>query len=422
MKLNTIQRKKARGGFEAAFGKEALVNRMYQIIKTGKQGLDGFVQELGTMVVEAIMDMEREERSGPQYQPVREGVYKWAYQKGSLYMGDRKISVRHPRLRGPGGEIPLESYETLKKPGAFSEELLNKILLGISARKYRETLMETAGAFGVSPGTVSRHVVEVTVQRLRDFKERALSDIVAFAVFIDTIHRGGEAFLVALGIDTEGHKHVLGFWEGATENHEVCEELFSDIERRGLRFSKKILWVTDGGKGIIKALKERFGKKLIHQRCTIHKDHNIQRHLAKKYRKEAHRRFKIALEQNSYEDAKRMLLELEKWLRGINESAADSLMEAIEEILTLHRLKVPGLLRKTLTSTNPIESMFSTVRDCEGNIKRYRNSAMSQRWLATVLLHCEKGFQRVKGYLGISEVMATIEQIQEEKYVLQKAA
>jgi transposase-like protein len=422
MKLNTIQRKKARGGFEAAFGKEALVNRMYQIIKTGKQGLDGFVQELGTMVVEAIMDMEREERSGPQYQPVREGVYKWAYQKGSLYMGDRKISVRHPRLRGPGGEIPLESYETLKKPGAFSEELLNKILLGISARKYRETLMETAGAFGVSPGTVSRHVVEVTVQRLRDFKERALSDIVAFAVFIDTIHRGGEAFLVALGIDTEGHKHVLGFWEGATENHEVCEELFSDIERRGLRFSKKILWVTDGGKGIIKALKERFGKKLIHQRCTIHKDHNIQRHLAKKYRKEAHRRFKIALEQNSYEDAKRMLLELEKWLRGINESAADSLMEAIEEILTLHRLKVPGLLRKTLTSTNPIESMFSTVRHCEGNIKRYRNSAMSQRWLATVLLHCEKGFQRVKGYLGISEVMATIEQIQEEKYVLQKAA
>jgi len=422
MQLNTIQRKKARGGLEAAFGKEELVDRMYQIIKTGKQGLDGFVQELGTLLVQAIMDMEREERSGPQYQPLQAGLYKWAYQKGSLYMGDRKISVRHPRLRGPEGEIPLESYETLKKPGVFSEELLNKVLRGISARKYRETLMEAAGAFGVSPGTVSRHVVEVTVQRLKEFKERALSDIVPFAVFIDTIHRGGEAFLVALGIDTEGHKHVLGFWEGATENHEVCEELFSDMERRGLRLSKKTLWVTDGGKGILKALKDRYGKKLIHQRCTIHKDRNIQSHLAKKYRKEAHRRFKIALEQNSYEDAQRMLGEFEKWLRGINESAADSLMEALEEILTLHRLKIPALLRKTLTCTNPIESMFSTVRDCEGNIKRYRNSAMSQRWLATVLLHCEKGFRRVKGYLGIAEVVATIEQIQEEKYVMQKAA
>jgi transposase-like protein len=422
MKLNTIQRKKARGGLEAAFGKEELVDRMYQIIKTGKQGLDGFIQELGTLLVEAIMDMEREERSGPQYQPLQAGLYKWAYQKGSLYMGDRKISVRHPRLRGPEGEIPLESYEALKKPGVFSEELLNKILLGISARKYRETLMGAAGVFGVSPGAVSRHVVEVTVQRLRDFKERALSDIVPFAVFIDTIHRGGEAFLVALGIDIEGHKHVLGFWEGATENHEICEELFLDMERRGLMLFRKILWVTDGGKGILKALRDRFGKKLIHQRCTIHKDRNIQSHLAKKYRKEAHRRFKIALEQNSYEDAKRMLLEFEKWLRGINESAADSLMEAFEDILTLHRLKVPGLLRKSLTCTNPIESMFSTVRDCEGNIKRYRNSAMSQRWLATVLLHCEKGFRRVKGYLGIAEVIATIEQIQEEKYAFQKAA
>ena len=101
MRLNTIERRKARGGFEQAWGEEELVNRMYQIIKRGKEGLDGFVQELGVMLVEAIMDMEREERSGPQYQPVQAGVYKWAYQKRSLYLGDRKISVRHPRLRGP---------------------------------------------------------------------------------------------------------------------------------------------------------------------------------------------------------------------------------------------------------------------------------------------------------------------------------
>lgn len=421
MKLNTIQRKKARGGFEQAVGREEIVNRMYEIIRVGKQGLDGFIVELGSMVAEAIMDMEREERSGPEYYPSQAGLYKWAYQDGSIYMGDRKVSVRHPRLRGAGGEIPLRSYEALKKPGVFSEQVLNKMLRGLSARKYRETLLETSHTFGVSPSTVSRHIVEMTTQKLQEFKERNLSEIRVFALFIDTIHRGGEAFMVGLGIDTEGQKQVLGFWQGATENHELCEELLSDMERRGLELSKKILWVTDGGKGIIKTLKERFGKKLIHQRCTIHKDRNIQRHLAKKYRKEAHRRFKTALEQNSYEDAKRMLQEFERWLRGINESAADSLLEAFEDILTLHRIKVPGLLRRTLTCTNAIESMFSTVRDCEGNIKRYRNSAMSQRWLATVLLHCEKGFRRVKGYLGIAEVMATIEQIQGEQ-AFQKAA
>jgi transposase-like protein len=421
MKLDTIRRRKARGGFEQAVGRERIVNRMYEIIRVGKQGLDGLLVELGSMMAEAIMDIEREERSGPQYSPSQEGLYKWAYQNGSIYMGDRKISIRHPRLRGPGGEITLQSYEALKKPGVFSEQVLNKMLRGLSGRKYRETVLETSRTFGISPGTVSRHMVEITTQKLQEFKERDLSGIKLFALFIDTIHRGGEAFMVGLGLDVEGQKHVLGFWQGATENHEVCEELLSDMERRGLELPKRILWVTDGGKGILKTLKERFGKKLIHQRCTIHKDRNIQRHLAKKYRKEAHRRFKTALEQNSYEDARKMLKEFETWLRAINESAADSLLEAFEDILTLHRLKVPGLLRKTLTCTNPIESMFSTVRDCEGNIKRYRNSAMSQRWLATVLFHCEKGFRRVKGYLGIPEVIVTIEQIQEEQ-VLQKAA
>jgi transposase-like protein len=178
----------------------------------------------------------------------------------------------------------------------------------------------------------------------------------SFSKYYNHQQKNSKSFFASLKY---GHRLIFT----QTENHEICEALLTDIERRGLVISKKILWVTDGEIGIIKTLKDRFGKKLIHQRCTIHKDRNIQKHLAKKYRKEAHRRFKIALEQVQYDDAKKMLLDFEKWLRVINESAADSLLEAIEEILTLHRLKVPTLLRKTLHSTNPIESMFSTVRE-----------------------------------------------------------
>jgi DNA-binding transcriptional ArsR family regulator len=395
MKVNTKQRKYATKGFEQIYGKDELANRMFHILTTGKQGIDALVQELGIMMAQAIMDMEREELSGPDYLPRQKGVYKWAYQPGSIYLGDQKVPVSHPRLRGPKGEIPLQSYGILKEPGGFSQELLERMLRGVSARKYRETVYESARALGVSPSSVSRHIVAVTSRNLIMFKERDLTNLNIFAVFIDTIHRAGEAYMVALGIDREGIKHVLGFWQGATENHEICTELLADMEKRGLTLSKNILWITDGGKGIIKTLKDRFGKKLIHQRCTIHKDRNIQKHLAKKYRKEAHRRFTTALEQNDYTDAREMLLDFEKWLRAINESAADSLLEAMEEILTLHRLKMPALLRKTLTSTNPIESMFATVRNCERNIKRYRTSAMAQRWLASVLLHCEKGFRRI---------------------------
>ena len=399
-------------GFAQVYGDEDLTAKMVRVLQIGKKGLDSLVMELGRMLAEAIMDMEREERSGPEGKPLHEGVYKWAYQKGSIYCGDQKVRVSHPRLRGPKGEIALATYDMLKQRGPFSEELLARTLRGISGRRYGETVIDTASAFGVSASSVSRHFIEASAKKLKEFKERDLSDISTFAVFIDTVHRGNEAFMVALGVDNQGHKHVLGFWQGATENHEICEELLADMEARGLLLSKKILFITDGGKGVIKALKKRFGAKLLHQRCIIHKDRNIQRHLAKKYRKEAHRRFMGALEQNLYEDAKKMLLDFEKWLRTINESAADSLKEALEEILTVHRLHAPLELRKTLSSTNPIENMFSTVRDCEVNIKRYRGSAMSQRWLASVIFYCEKGFRRIKGYDQIAGLVETIERVQ----------
>ena len=414
MKETTRKRKKAMLGFKETLGREWIVGQLYRIYESGKQGFDSMMMKLGKMMVETIMYIDREEIAGPDYMPFSPDIRKHASQGGSVFIGDQKIKrVQHPRLRGPEGEIELRSYQKLKEPGGFSEELLGKVLRGISCRKYKETVTEAAEAFGVSASAVSAHIIKTTAKKLREFKDRALSSFVPFAIFLDTIHRGGEAFIVALGIDVKGKKMPLGFWQGATENHEICEELLADMERRGLKISRRIIWVTDGGKGVIKVLKDRFGKKLIHQRCTIHKDRNIQKHLAKKYRKEAHRQFTKALEQNSYEDARRMLLDMEKWLRGINESAADSLLEAFEEILTLHRLKIPGLLRQTLHSTNPIESMFSTVRDAEGNIKRYRKGGMTQRWLAAVLLYAEKGFKRVKGYASIPDVIRNIEAMTE---------
>ena len=182
----------------------------------------------------------------------------------STRLNIHKVAVKHPRLRGPNGEIHLKTYTTLKAPGSFSEELLTKVLRGISLQRYSSKQLR---AFGVSPGTLSGRIVEVTTQKLKEFKERDLSGITPFAIFIDTIHRANEAFMIALGIDTAGYKHILGFWQGATENHEICEALLADMERRG---------------------------------------RNIQKHLAKRYKKEAHRRFTTALEQVKYDDARKM--------------------------------------------------------------------------------------------------------------------
>jgi len=411
MRKDTVQRKKAMKGFREVAGDEWLMEHMYRVMASGKLAFDSLMRDLGQMMAESIMLLEREEISGPDYSPVSSSLRKWASESSSVYLGDQKIRVARPRLRNvdDGVEVPLNSYQKMRQPEGFSSELLAKIFAGISARKYEETVVESAKAFGVSPSSISRKTQSETVECLRAFKERALTDFSAFAIFLDTIHRGGRAFIVALGVDTDGKKMALGFFEGATENHEICDEVLADLERRSLVLHKRILFITDGGKGIIKSLKNRFGNHLVHQRCTIHKDRNIQKHLPKRYRAQAHQQFRIALEQKSYDDAKKMLHSFERWLRAINESAADSLLEAIGEILTLHRLKITGDLRKVLCSTNPIESMFSSVRHCERNIKRYRSTNMAQRWLAASLLHSEKSFRRVKGFRDIAQAIKNID-------------
>jgi putative transposase len=415
MRPDTKQRKRSMTGLQMISGEQHLLGILTQVVHTGKQALDAVMLEMGRMVAESVMLVEREELAGPDYHPTDPALQKWAHEASSIYLGDQKIPVMRPRLRHVvQGEISLQSYQRLKAPEAFSEEVLEKLLRGMSAQKYEATVLNAAQAFGVSPSAISQKMVTVTAQKLKAFQDRPLGAFKPFAIFLDTIHRGGEAFLVALGVDVEGQKMALGFWQGSSENADIGQALLADLERRGLVLANRILFVTDGGSGLSKVLRDRFGKKLVHQRCAIHKSRNVQRHLAKRYRKEAHRRLTIALEQTRYADAKQMLRELERWLQTKNASAAASLREAFEELLTLHRLKVPARLRKTLLSTNPIESMFSLVRHSERNIKRTRGSAMLQRWLGTVLLYGEQQFRRVKGFADIAQVMATIEREQAE--------
>jgi putative transposase len=412
MKVETKNRKKAMAGFRQLSNEQQRRQQMHQILQEGTRALNEVSLDLGRQLAEFILYSEREELAGPDYQPRKEGLYKWASEPGSVYVCGQKVPVQRPRLRRGDREVHLRTYRAMGDKEGFSEGLLGQSLAGLSARRYRETLVNAAEAFGVSPSAVSERLVEATSQKLKEFRERRLEDFAPFALFIDTVHRGGVAFVVALGLDIAGQKRVLGFWEGATENAEMAEMLLADLEQRGLKLSAKVLFIIDGGKGLAKTLKSRYGRKLLMQRCTIHKDRNLQAHLPKRYRNEAHRRFRLALEQNDYKEAEKLLRELEQWLRAINESAADSLLEAFQELLTLHRLKVPALLRKTLHSTNPIESLFSRVRSCEKNIKRYRNSKMAQRWLASVLLYAEKTFRTVK---GVEQIKAVLENIEREQ-------
>ncbi len=420
MKTVTKQRKQSAKQIQQLFGANDFNLKIAQTIDWGKRSVDMLNQEVGKMIVESIFLMDRENISGPDYLP-QDGIYKWAHQQGSVFIGDQKVKVSKPRLRSMGQEVKLPSYEKLKQRGQFSEEMLTKIMSGLSGRRYHETVQDAANAFGVSASSISRHFIEATAKQLKDFLSRDLSKFEVFAMMLDTVHRGGVAFITALGISTEGRKMVLGYWEGATENNDICKELLSDLENRGLKLTSKIIFITDGGKGIIKTLKDKFGKKLLHQRCTIHKDRNIQKHVAKKYRDRVHHLYKKALSHVKYEDALKSLEALEKELMTMNMSAARSLREAMPELLTLHRLNITGDLYKALHTTNGIENLFSSVRHREHNVKNYnpeyrgknRKKKLAERWLVAVFLKAEDNFRLVRGFENIKSVIKNIEKIQD---------
>ena len=422
MKNSTRNSKQSAKQFSEILVREPGLFDLLAIREQGKQAFDDLHKKLGAMLVESILQIEREELTGSDHRPKALGLYKWGYQQGSVFIGDQKQKLRKPRAINNGVEVFSPVYEKLKESGAFSEEILVKMMAGISARQYGSTVIKAAEAFGVSTSSISRHFVKASAKKLKEFTERKLTNFSPFAILMDTVHRGGVAFIVALGIDTKGEKQILGFWEGATENSTITIQLLNDLESRGLKLNEQILFITDGGSGIISALNAKFGDLLMHQRCTIHKDRNIQRHLAKKYRNEAHRRYKLAMSHFKYKDAKEELLQLERWLREINPSAANSLLEALEEILTLHKLAVPEELRRVLSTTNGIENLFSTTRHREKNLKNYNpvykgksvKKNISQRWLATVLLNAETGFRKVKGFEQINLVIKNIKKLQQE--------
>ena len=180
MRADTKKRKKATQMLRATKEQEWWADQVVQVMLHGKKALDTAMLDIGRLVAETIMYIEREEKSGPDYHPTSPELRKWASQRGSVYIGDQKLFVEHRRLRSPDGEVGLRSYEQLKNRGGFSEELLAEVLRGMSARKYEETVTKAGEAFSVTPSSVSRHLVEATARQLKQFQERSLEDFSLF--------------------------------------------------------------------------------------------------------------------------------------------------------------------------------------------------------------------------------------------------
>ena len=285
------------------------------------------------------------------------------------------------------------------------------MVLGVSTRKYNRSIEPAppgVASRGTSKSAVSRRFVAATRERLAEMMSRDLGTLDLCAVMIDGIHVGEHLVLIALGIDSAAEKHVLGMYQGATENTTCCRGLLSDLEARGLRTERTTLFVIDGGKALAKATRAAFGPRALIQRCQVHKRRNVEEHLPDTMRRCVGRTISTAYQSGNAVRAKRMLEALARQLERKHPSAAASLREGMDETLTVMRFQLPEGLAPTLSTTNPIEFINGRIRRTTHNVSKWEGGEMVLRWLAVALEETAKTFRKLRGHTGMPKLIAAL--------------
>lgn len=339
---------------------------------------------------------------------------RWGTQGGSIYLGGQKVAVQKPRVRGSKGERQLETYEEFQDPKLFDQQVFREGIRRVSQRDYEKGLPKIAASFGMSKSKVSKSWVKATENQLEKLRTRSLKELGILAVFIDGKRFSKLGSIVALGVGSDGRKHVLGIYQSSTEHSTPCRNLLDDLERRGLP-EGELLFIVDGGSGLNKALNEKYEtgdpkkRRAVRVRCFVHKWRNLHDVLTEKQRQEAAPLFWAIREARDLTQAMECAAALERVLAKSNASALASFLEAKDDLLALHRLGLSAELRRLFSTTNPIESLNSLLEEDMRRVKRWRDSAHFQRWLATACLQNEKRMRRIRGFRSLSALVVRIQ-------------
>jgi putative transposase len=388
-----------------------MVLPMAEMVGWLRQGVGELVRQAGLQLMSLLMEEEVRALAGERSQPQPERMAnRWGKERGYCVVMGQKVPIERPRVRTTEDkEVRLGSYEMFHRGEPLTETVWEKLMLGLSTRKYGQAVRQFTEAYGLEKSAVSEHFIEASRVKLKELMERRLEKMRFCALIIDATPFEGQQMVVALGISQEGRKTILGIRQGATENATVVGELLGDLMQRGLDFSKPRLYVLDGGKALHAAVKKYAGDSAPIQRCQVHKRRNVLDHLTDEQKPAVARKLNAAYALQEYAAAKQSLDGLHYELMHLNPSAARSLAEGLEETLTVHRLHVPQQLRLTLASTNVIESAFSIVEKVCLNVKRWHSGDQRERWIGSGLLVAQKQFRRIKGYKQIPVLLTELE-------------
>ena len=382
-----------------------------EVLALVQRGLMTLALAAFSKLAEEMMQWEVAGLVGPKNQAHSGRDYlRWGAETGYCVVGGQKVPLQRPRVRDVRNrEVPLGSYEMLQQASLMEDAVWQKIMHGVSTRGYSEVVRELEQAYGIEKSTVSEHFIEASRQRLQKLQSRPLSEHQLCAMMIDGTCFEDQEVVVAMGLTLQGHKAVLGLHQGATENTVVVKHLLEDLQQRGVDFEVPRLYVLDGGKGLHAGIRKMAGKCAVIQRCQEHKIRNVVGHLTEEFQTAVGCKMRNAYAMRDHADAQRALATLLRELMDLNPSAAHSLEEGMEETLAVHRLRLPEKLRRTLRSTNPIESAFDTVETVCRNVKRWQGGDQYLRWVASGLLWVESRWNRIHGYRELPILVKELE-------------
>jgi transposase-like protein len=392
---------------------------MLDLIEQGEQAIDDLIDVMGRATIEAVLQMSAAQIAGPKQQGKRTqreaDIAYHGSQTGRVALKERQLRVNKPRLRkrqtvpGESGEVDIPAYAAMQKDGRLADRMLEIMMAGVSTRRYGDVLPEMAEQVGISKSQVSREFIDAGERLLKELAERNFAKTDLIVIYLDGLQFGSYHVICAVGVDTEGRKHVLGFREGATENAVVAKGLLEDLVARGVSPSRKRLFVIDGSKALRTAIDQVFGEHNPVQRCRNHKIRNVVGHLPKEQHDQARATLKAAFKLEAGEGTAK-IEQYATWLEREWPHAAGSLREGLSELFTINRLGLPATLRRCLGSTNLIDNSHSAIRERTRRVKHWTSGAMALRWGAAALEASAENFRRIMGHQHLWMLTATLDE------------
>lgn len=374
---------------------------LLELVEDARASIDELMMEAARGFVEQLLVLSAQEVAGSRHPGREKEDVRWhGKQQGRIVLAERKLSITRPRLRAKGmcaKEVAIPAYERLKDDARLGQRMADILVTGVSTRKYGKVLPEMAGTVGIAKSSVSRRFVEASAAQLKELMEKRFDNVDLLAIYLDGIVVDKHHILAAIGVDEAGSKHLLGLARGASENAQVVKDLLKGLIARGIDPAMPRLYVIDGSKALRSGVEEMFGDSAHVQRCRTHKVRNVTerlpRAMAAQVKSVMHAAYKLPEKEGMAK-----LRQQASWLKKEHPDAAASLLEGLEETFTVNRLKLPPSLMRCLSTTNIIENPNGTVRRVTARVKRYRDSDMVLRWVATGFLEAEKTFRRIQGY------------------------